>query len=335
MASRLIRTYTFPVLLLVMCAIFAFSSPVFATDRNAVTVLRQVAPVGMIAVGMTFVILTAGIDLSVGSTVAVVAIVCANILRQNVNMDPLPTVIGVMCLGAILGTFNGLLVAKISIPDFIVTLATMGIYRALVYILAQKEEGTGVIQNLVIRNNAFGWLGNGKIGPFYVPVYGFVLIALIFYFVLKKTNFGVNVYAVGGNVTAARMSGVNVDRVKILVYTICGFCAGVAGVAAAGRSLTGTTLTGQGMELDVIAAVIVGGTSMAGGRGTILGTVLGTIFIGVLNNGMSLAGVSAYLQPVAKGAVILLAVMIDGWARQVGQQHVAVRAKPVKAKAEV
>ena len=207
MAARLIRTYTFPLLLIILCVVFALSSEVFASSRNAVTVLRQVAPVGIAAVGATFVILTAGIDLSVGSTAAFVGVICANLLRQDVGVPQ--TVIFVLFLGAVLGTVNGLLISKIGIPDFITTLATMGIYRAFVYIGAHKEEGTGVIQNVIIENKDFAWLGNGKIWELHVPVYVFVAVAIIFLFILKKTNFGVNVYAVGGNMSAARMSGVH------------------------------------------------------------------------------------------------------------------------------
>ena len=326
MSSRLIRTYTFPLLLVLLCIVFAFSSDVFFTTKNAVTILRQVAPVGIIAVGATYVILTGGIDLSVGSIAAFVGVLCANWLRDG-QIGVVPTVITMLFLGAILGTFNGLLVSKIGIPDFIVTLATMGIFRAFVYIGAHKAEGTGLIENVIITNKSFVWLGNGKIGPFYVPVYVFLLTAIIFPIILRKTNFGVNVYAVGGNIIAARLSGINTDRVKTLVYSICGFTAALAGVAMTARSRTGTTLAGVGMELDVIAAVIVGGTSIMGGRGSVLGTVLGAIFIGVLNNGMSLARVSAYIQPIAKGSVIILAVMIDSWARRRDQQQAVTRTK--------
>jgi len=326
MAARLIRTYTFPLLLIILIVIFSFSSDVFLTGKNIVTILRQVAPVGITAVGATYVILTGGIDLSVGSTAAFVGVLCANWLRDG-RVDVVPTVLAMLLLGAILGTFNGLMVSKIGIPDFIVTLATMGIFRGFVYIGAHKAEGTGLIENVIIENKSFVWLGNGMIGPLHVPVYAFLIVAIIFYIILKYTNFGVNVYAVGGNITAARMSGINVDRVKTLVYTICGFTAALAGIAMTARSRTGTTLAGTGMELDVIAAVIVGGTSIMGGRGGILGTVLGAIFIGVLNNGMSLARVSAYIQPIAKGVVIILAVMIDSWARRMGQQHVVTRTK--------
>ncbi len=329
MTSRLIRTYTFPLLLIILCIVFSFSSDVFLSGKNVVTILRQVAPVGIIAIGATYVILTGGIDLSVGSTAAFVGVLCANWLRDG-QISVAPTVVAMLFVGAILGTFNGLMVSKIGIPDFIVTLATMGIFRAFVYIGAHKAEGTGLIENVIIEDKSFVWLGNGTIGPFHVPVYAFLVVAIIFYIILRFTNFGVNVYAVGGNLTAARMSGINVDVVKTLVYTICGFTAALAGVAMTARSRTGTTLAGVGMELDVIAAVIVGGTSIAGGRGSVLGTVLGAVFIGVLNNGMSLARVSAYIQPIAKGVVIILAVMIDSWARRMGQQHVVTRTKRSK-----
>ena len=333
MASRTIRTYTFPVLLLLMCIIFSLSSDTFLTDRNVVTILRQVAPVGIIAVGATFVIITAGIDQSVGSIAAFVGVLCANWLRGG-EIGVWPTVLAMLFIGALLGTVNGLLVSKISIPDFIVTLATMGIYRGFVYIAAHKDEGTGLIQNIIIENKDFVWLGNAKVGPFHAPVYVFILVAIFFYLILSRTNFGVNVYAVGGNLTAARMSGVNVDRIKTLVYAICGLCAALAGVMMSARSRTGTTLAGAGMELDVIAAVIVGGTSLSGGRGGIWGTVLGAVFIGVLNNGMSLAGISAYVQPIAKGAVIILAVMLDSWAQRMGQQPVVRRKRPPAGQTE-
>jgi ribose/xylose/arabinose/galactoside ABC-type transport system permease subunit len=289
------------------CAVFSLLSPSFLSLNNFVNVTLQIAIYGILAIGMTIVMITGGIDLSIGSVVALVGVVAAILSKKPLlpaDLMILTAMLAGMAVGIATGALSGSLIARFSIPPFIVTLAMMTICRGLVFII------TGGFTEGELPPH-FGWLGRGHLWFIPVPV---VIMAILFaagHVLLRQTAFGRHIYALGGNEEAARLSGIRVKRTKILVYSLNGLLAGLAGVTLAARLGAGAPASGLGYELDVIAAVVVGGTSLSGGRGSVIGTMAGTIFIGVLNNGLNLANVDPYTQKVALGVVILAAVWLD------------------------
>ena len=294
-----------PFIALVLVAVgLSVMSPDFLTVNNLLNVMRQVSINALIAFGMTLVILLGGIDLSVGSILALSSVLTATLLQSGV--DPmLATLLGILA-GAAMGLFNGLVISKGKVAPFIATLATMTILRGLALVFSNGSPITGFDSEL------FSMLGGGYIaGLVPVPVAWMLILFAGFWFVLKKTVFGRHLYATGGNEEAARLSGVKVDRVKLWVYTASGAMSAMAGVVLTSRLNSAQPTAGAGYELDAIAAVVLGGTSLTGGRGWIFGTLIGALLIGVLNNGLNLLGVSSFYQQVIKGAVILLAVLLD------------------------
>lgn len=290
--------------LVVICVGLAFLSPDFLTVGNMMDVMRQVSINAIIAFGMTLVILLGGIDLSVGSILAVSSVL-GGIVMKSGHDAVLATLVAVLA-GAFLGWVNGIVIAPGKVAPFIATLATMTLLRGVALVLSKGSPITG------FSSDFFSLLGGGyllRLVP--IPVVCMLVIFAAFWFVLKKTVFGRHVYATGGNAEAARLSGVKTDRVQIIVYTVSGAMAAVAGVILTSRLNSAQPTAGAGYELDAIAAVVLGGTSLAGGRGWIFGTLVGALLIGVLNNGLNLLGVSAFYQQVIKGAVILLAVLLD------------------------
>src|SRR5207249_4716115 len=258
-------------------------------------------------VGMKLVIITGGIDLSVGSVVALAGVATAGLMEKLAGQASvgvtLAIVLGIV-LGLISGGFAGLMVTRLRVPPFIVTLALMTIERGLAFILT----GGFSIGNLPL---AFGFLGRGHLGPVPVPVLTMVLVFVAGYLLLSKSRYGRYIYAIGGNEEASRLSGINTKTVVQGVYLLNGGLAGLAGITLASRLGAGVPNSGLQYELDVIAAVVVGGTSLMGGVGSVMGTFWGTVFIGILNNGLNLANVDPYTQKVALGVVILLAVLLD------------------------
>ncbi|MBX9347285.1 ABC transporter permease [Chromobacterium piscinae] len=294
-----------PFIALVLVAVgLSVMSPDFLTVNNLLNVMRQVSINALIAFGMTLVILLGGIDLSVGSILALSSVLTATLLQAGV--DPmLATLLGILA-GAAMGLFNGLVISKGKVAPFIATLATMTILRGLALVFSNGSPITGFDSEL------FSMLGGGYIaGLVPVPVVWMLILFAGFWFLLKKTVFGRHLYATGGNEEAARLSGVKVDRVKLWVYTASGAMSAMAGVVLTSRLNSAQPTAGTGYELDAIAAVVLGGTSLSGGRGWIFGTLIGALLIGVLNNGLNLLGVSSFYQQVIKGAVILLAVLLD------------------------
>ena len=290
--------------LLVLCLGLAILSPDFLTIANLFDVMRQVSINAIIAFGMTLVILLGGIDLSVGSILAVSSLVIALLMKAG-DATALATLIGVLC-GAVMGAANGLLVTKGRVAPFIATLGMMTLLRGVALVLCQGSPVSG------FSGQIFSALGGGYLARLIpLPVVWMLLLFAILWFVLDRTVFGRHIYATGGNSEAAALSGVNVDRVQILVYTLSGLTAAIAGVILTSRLDSAQPTAGAGYELDAITAVVLGGTSLAGGRGWIFGTLLGALLIGVLNNGLNLIGISAFYQQVIKGSVILLAVLLD------------------------
>ncbi|MEH2452151.1 ABC transporter permease subunit [Nostoc sp.] len=289
-------------ILVIICILFAFLSPNFLTGGNIVNILRQASINIVLATGMTFVILTGGIDLSVGSILAVSAVVALLVsLLPALSWAAVPAA---LLAGLLLGLLNGALITFLDVPPFIVTLGSLTALRGVAFLIA---KGT----TLINRDINFAWVGNTYIGPFPWLVIIALLTVIVSWFVLRQTVLGVQIYAVGGNERAARLTGIKVNRVLLFVYGISGLLAGLAGIMSASRLYSASGIVGQGYELDAIAAVILGGTSFTGGIGTIGGTLLGALIIAILNNGLTLLNLSYFWQLVVKGLVIILAVMID------------------------
>lgn len=294
--------YIIVLAILLECVVFAVLAPSFLSLDNLVNVALSIAVIGILAVGMTFVILTGGIDLSIGSVVALGG-VCAAIIAAKTGSVAFgfAAAVGV---GLLCGAFNGLFTAYFNVPSFVVTLAVLTIARGGAFILSEGRS----IGNLP---GNFSWLG--KTVVFGVPL-SVILMLVTFaagWFALKNTRFGRYVYAVGGNAEASFLAGLDVKRIIFFVYLLNGFLVGLAAIVLASRLGAGVPNSGLQYELDVIAAVVVGGTSLTGGRGSVVSTLFGAIFIGVLNNGLNLAGIDPYLQKIALGIVILLAVLLD------------------------
>ena len=290
--------------LLVIIVIISIMSPSFLSLNNILNVLRQVSINALIAFGMTFIILTGGIDLSVGSILALTGAVTAGLMASGV--DPILAMLIGLVLGAVLGAINGLIIAKGKVAPFIATLATMTIYRGLTLVYTEGRPISGLGDSIT-----FQMLGKGYLLGIPVPVVTMAISFIVLYFILKKTTFGRRVYAVGGNEEASILSGINADRIKIYVYALTGLLAALASLILTSRLNSAQPTAGNMFELDAIAAVVLGGTSLTGGRGWIVGTLIGALIIGVLNNGLNLIGVSSFFQQVVKGAVILLAVLLD------------------------
>lgn len=300
---ELISKYGILIVLGVMIAIMSFLSPRFLTVSNFFNISRQISVMAIVAVGMTFVILSAGIDLSVGSIVALTGIMVSFFI-QRMDLPIFIAVMGGLAVGLAVGLGNGILIAKVRIPFFIVTLATMVIGRGLCFIITGgfpiSQLGTG-----------FQQIGRGYVGFLPVPVIIMFMIYAFAYLVLQHTSFGRYVYAIGGNEEAARLIGLPVDRIKIFIYGICGLTSGIAALILTSRMNSGDPNMGTGMELDAIAAAVIGGTSITGGKGWIWGTLIGAYIMGILNNGLNMLDVSAYYQMAIKGLVILLAVQLQ------------------------
>ena len=299
--------------LILMIVILSILSDKFLTPDNGWNVMRQISVNICLSVGMTLVILTGGIDLSVGSVLALSGAVAAGLLKNGIQIESLNLYIGFTFLGAVLagllvgallGSFNGLTITRFGVPPFVATLAMLTIARGLTMLWTGGFPITGL-------GSSFQFVGTGWFLGIPMPVWISILIVLIFTILSKKTKLGRYIYAVGGNERASLLSGLNVNRIKLAVYGLAGLLAAVGGLLVTSRLDSAQPNAGMGYELDSIAAVVIGGTSLSGGRGSVIGTVQGALIIGVLNNGLVLLNVSPFWQQVIKGAVILLAVIID------------------------
>jgi ribose transport system permease protein len=299
--------------LFILCLVISMLSDNFFTINNGWNVMRQIAVNVCISVGMTLVILTAGIDLSVGSVLALCGAITAGLLKYGIELPSASLFIGFTLLGAvlagllagtILGLFNGWTITKFKVPPFVATLAMLTIARGLTMLWTKGHP----ISNL---GTDFAYFGTGWLLGIPVPVWIAAIVVLLAVFITQKTKLGRYIYAIGGNENAAKLSAINIKRVKITVYAIAGALAALGGLIITSRLDSAQPNAGASYELDAIAAVVIGGTSLSGGKGSIWGTVLGAVIIGVLNNGLVLLDVSPFWQQVVKGAVILLAVIID------------------------
>lgn len=290
--------------LIIFSIILGIMSDSFFTLDNLLNLLRQISVNALIAFGMTFVILTAGIDLSVGSILALGSALTAGLLTSG--MDPVLAVLIGLLIGLALGAINGLIITKGRVAPFIATLATMTIYRGITLVYTDGRPITGLSDSFT-----FEMIGKGYIFGIPFPVILMLIAFAILYFILKKTVFGRQVYAIGGNEEASILSGIKADRVKIWVYSITGMLSVLAGIILTSRLNSAQPTAGASFELDAIAAVVIGGTSLAGGKGKIVGTLIGALIIGVIDNGLNLLNVSSFYQQIVKGGIILLAVLLD------------------------
>ena len=288
--------------LVVLCVFFSLANNRFMSVANFMNILQQVSVVAIVAFGMTWVILLGEIDLSVGSIIAVTGMVGAQVLALDYGF--IPALLITLFAGALLGFINGALTAKLALPSFIVTVATMGIYRGMVSLPTNGAPQMITNDNWTAIGNET-WLG--------IPVVIWILFALflINHIVLARTVFGRRAYLTGGNIEAAQYSGIQTVKVKIWIFTLSGMMAAVSGILLSSRLYSAQTNAGMGYELDAIAAAVLGGTSLAGGIGTMIGTLVGALIIGILNNGMNMMSVPYFYQLIVKGVVILIAVWLD------------------------
>ena len=294
--------------LLALCVVVAAIEPRFLSAGNLAGVARQTAVIMIMAMGMTIVMVSGGIDLSVGSIMALAAVLGAIAMANGLPI--LPGIAVCIAVGAICGLINGTAVATLRIPPFIVTLGAMGIYRGIALLVTGGQAVVGLPQN-------FGYLAEGNLlGVVPVPLLIVIAVALSAHFLLNNTRPGRYCYAIGSNVEAARYAGVRVSRYQIMFYVILGALTGVAGAIESARLVTGQPTSGEGYELRVIAAVVIGGGSLSGGQGTVIGTIIGALIMGVLANGANLLGISSFAQQVVIGAVIVLAVTLDEFQRR-------------------
>ncbi len=301
--KQFVKKYAIYLVLLALIIIFSIASPQFLRVSNIVNVVRQASMLGIASVGMIFVMIIGGIDLSVGSVVTFVNIIVAYFM---VNMGMNPVLASLVGIGAstLIGFFNGWVVANIKIPPLIVTLATQIIFEGWAYIIAGGMPIFGFPKSFAV-------LGQGYVGIIPIPVILMVICLIAGSFILNKTFFGRHFYAVGSNAEASELSGVRVKRVHYLAYSLCGFFAGLSGVVMLSRTNSGQVTAGQGFEFDVISALVLGGVSVTGGAGSISCAVAGILIMQILSNGFVLCGISTYLQMVIKGCVLLVAVGFD------------------------
>ena len=302
--GTILGKYGIYIALFVLFAAMSVSSSSFLTVNNLFNILKQNAVYGVLAVGMTFVIVTGGIDLSVGSVLAMSACFATSMAREGSTTPVMVAIITGLVAGVCCGAFSGFMIAYAGIPAFIATLATNTIARGIVYVFTNGRPITGLTK-------AYQYIGKTYWGVVPVSVVIYAAFLVIGVFLLKYTIYGRHIFAVGGNKKAALVSGINVRRTEFLAYVFCGFCAAFGGLLLSSRIQTGQPAGGEGFELDAITAVVIGGASLAGGKGSVFGSFIGILIVGILTNGLDLLNVSSYYQQIIKGIIILLAVLAD------------------------
>jgi len=307
---RMLSRYGIVVAFIALCAVLSFSNEYFLTWGNWTNVLRQTSINGILAIGMTYVILAGGIDLSVGSILALSGMVAGSLVTGTGAHHAMVGILAGILTGVALGAVNGLLVSRLSVPPFVATLGMLSVARGLTFIYSDGMP----IPNL---SAGFRFIGQGDLGRIPMPIVLLLAIFAVFYFILTYTTFGRYVYAVGGSEKSAKTSGISTRLITFSVYVISGGLAGMAGQILAARTTSALPQAGVSYELDAIAAVVIGGTSLSmGGVGTLVGTLFGALIIGVINNGLDLMGVSSYYQQVVKGVIIVAAVLLDAFTRR-------------------
>jgi inositol transport system permease protein len=297
------QKYGMALVFVVMFVLMSILSPAFLNARNLMNVVRQISIIAISGFGVTMIIITTGIDLSIGSVIALVSVITASFAHPNEYPLFVPIIMGLL-VGGFAGLINGTLVAKGKLPAFIATLGMMITARGVALIYSDGKPITNF-------TDAFDFIGRGYLFGIPFPIYVLALAAVVSHIILGHTKFGKYVYAIGGNEQAARISGINVDKYKIMIYSYAGLMSGIAGILLTSRISAGQPTAGVGYELDAIAASVIGGTSLNGGIGTIPGTIIGALIMGTLNNGLDLLHVSAYWQQVVKGLIIVGAVLMD------------------------
>lgn len=306
--------------LIMLFVIFSILSPAFLQPGNLVILAKQVAINAILGIGMTFVILAAGIDLSVGSIVGLAGMIAGGLIHEglilpwfgvSIFFNVWIVMLITMLVGVAIGWINGTLITRLNVPPFIATLGMLYIARGAALLRSNGATFPNLVGRESLGNTGFEALGQGTLLGLPYPIWIMIVLTLIAMYIANKTPFGRHVYAIGGNEKAAELSGIRVNRVKVLTYMISGFCAAVVGLIVTSQLVAAHPATGETYELNAIAVVVLGGTSLMGGRGTIGGSVIGAFVIGVLNNGLVLLGVTQFWQIVIKGLVIILAVIVD------------------------
>lgn len=302
-----LRDYGVVLGFIALCIIISIAAPTFLSQKNILNLLRQSSIIGIISAGMTYVVISGNFDISVGAVAALSGAVTMQLATKGMNIFLAMAIALGIC--GIIGMINGLIVAKVNIPSLITTMAMVTIVRGIILMLT---GGYPVTANIPFLDT----LGNGYILGIPVPVVVFVVVVIISYIVLTKTKFGRYVYSVGGNQEASKLNGINVDSHKVKVFIINAVLAGLAGIVLAGRLGTASPVAGEGYDMDAIASVVIGGTSVAGGAGSVLKTVIGVLLMSVINNSFNLLGVDMYFQYIFKGLIILIAVGIDSYSKK-------------------
>lgn len=309
MKQNTIRRFISLAMLFVLVILFSATSDYFLQAKNIISIFRDASVIGIVGIGVTYVIITGGIELSTGSALALVGMVMANIYRYTTLPIWLMLAAGIV-VGLAAGWFNGFIITRFCLPEFIATLSTLSIYRTLTYVIAIKENG--IITSQPMKDYRFTVFG-GSVGGIYYVTIAFFVLAVIGQVILKKTRFGTNLYAVGSNKKAAELSGIHTDRTRMAAFVIVGFCVAVGSIFTTSRLQSTTAVLGTGLEFNVIAAVVVGGCALDGGRGDVIGTVIGALFMSVLDNGIYKYQINTAYQPIIKGAIIILVVVFDAW----------------------
>ncbi|HET6436885.1 MAG TPA: ABC transporter permease [Anaeromyxobacter sp.] len=300
--KRVLKNYGIVFAFLLVCAVLSWLSPAFLTWTNVLIVIRQSSITGIMAIGMTFVILTGGIDLSVGSLLAFSGIIAAHLLKAGAPLWAV--IVAALVVGALLGLVNGLIVTLARITPFVVTLAMMSMARSLTLIASNGYPISGFSQQ-------YRFLGGGFVLRVPFPIFVFLATVVVAHVILRETRLGRYTYAIGGNEEAVRLSGIPANFFKSMVYVFAGVTSGLAALINSSRLNSAEAVAGVGYELDVIAAVVIGGTSLMGGRGSVWGTLIGALLIAVINQGMVLLGINVYYQGLVKGLILLGAVLLD------------------------
>lgn len=301
-ANDFIRKFGLLIIISLMVIIMSFISPVFMTKSNIINILRQVSVNGILAIGLTFVILTGGIDLSVGSLFAVTGVISGSLLVSGAS--PFTAILIGILASVTFGVLNGILISYFNLPPFIATLATQTIGRGFALVYSNGKPYT-------ILDKQFLNIGKGNFIGVPIPIWILIIVCIVAFVILNYTTFGRYIFAVGGNRNAAKLSGVNIKMVECMTYVIAALLSGIGAIILTARISSGQPTAGEGYELDAIAAVAIGGTSMSGGIGNLQGTVMGFIIIGLISNSLTLLNVSSFYQQIVKGIIILVAVLID------------------------